>query len=259
MPWTEPLFIGLNMVKTIDHYEYFNKNRNLKTKLYDREKISLRLISKVLKEQDTFLDAGCGHGDFLEYIKRVFPQVKLKGLDYSKKEVLEAKKNGFDVSQSDFEEGIKLQKEKYQVVYAGEVLEHLYNTDLFLSELNRITKMHGYLIISTPNLCAWFNRIFMFLGIQPLFVEMSTKSSLVGSGPLKSLKKGNHPVGHIRIFTLAALKDICEMNGFKIIDIKGASYEEGLPRWLLPIDRIFKLFPGLSPQMVVLAKKVRNI
>ncbi|MEK6899455.1 MAG: class I SAM-dependent methyltransferase [Nanoarchaeota archaeon] len=244
-------------MKTIDHYEYWNKNRKQKRTLYHREKLVLSFIKKLSTKSKYFIDAGCGHGDFLFYIQKLFPELKIKGLDYSKKEVQEARKNGFDVIQSDFEEGINLKSEIYDIAYAGELIEHLYNPDIFLSEMNRILKKGGYLILSTPNLCAWFNRILLLLGIQPLFVEMSTKSKLVGSGPLKGLKDGSRPVGHIRIFTIDAIKDLLVMNGFKFIEVKGASYEEGLPKWLLPFDRLVAKMPRLAPQMVVLAQKIK--
>ena len=246
------------MTKTIDHYDYWNSHRNVKKHLYDREKLSLQLLSRVAKKHAHFLDAGCGHGDFLMYVRKYFPELKIKGLDYSKKEVVEACRNGFDVSQSNFEEGIGLKSNQFDIAYAGELIEHLYNPDIFLSEMHRIIKKDGYFIISTPNLHAWFNRILFPLGIQPLFVEMSVKSRLVGAGILKKLKGGITPVGHVRIFTLAALKDILGMYGFDLITLRGASYEEGLPRWLLPLDRLFKPFPALAPQLVLLARKTRK-
>ena len=243
------------MTKTIDHYDYWNNHRNVKKHLYDREKLSLHLLSRVAKKNAYFLDAGCGHGDFLRYVKKYFSELKLKGLDYSKKEVAEARRSGFDVVQSNFEEGIGLKSNQFDIAYAGELIEHLYNPDIFLTEMHRIIKKNGHLIISTPNLHAWFNRILFPLGIQPLFVEMSTKSRLIGAGILKKLKGGINPVGHVRIFTLAALRDILEMYGFDMISVRGASYEEGLPRWLLPLDRLFKPFPTLAPQLVLLARK----
>jgi len=98
----------------------------------------------------------------------------------------------------------------------------------------------------------------MPLGIQPWFLEPSTKSKLIGAGPLKSLKEESQPVGHVRIFTVDALKDIFEMYGFKILKMKGALYEEGLPKWMLAIDSLFSFYPGLSSQVVILAKKTRN-
>ena len=38
----------------------------------------------------------------------------------------------------------------------------------------------GHLIITTPNLQAWYNRILFALGIQPIFYETSTRSTHIG-------------------------------------------------------------------------------
>ncbi len=245
------------MVKIIDHYGHWNKNRGKKAMLLDREIKSLNFISSVSHDKKSFIDLGSGNGDFLNIVKNKLPSLKLKGLDYSKSEVAEARKRGFDVQQGNFEEGIKIKSKSFDIAYAAEILEHLYNTDLFLSETNRILKDGGYLILSTPNLLAWFNRILVPLGVQPLYVELSTKSKLIGSGPLKRLKKEPNPVGHVRVFTPDGLKDILEMNGFKIIKIRGAIYQEGLPKSLWQLDRILSSYTRLASDFVVLAKKVR--
>jgi 2-polyprenyl-3-methyl-5-hydroxy-6-metoxy-1,4-benzoquinol methylase len=135
------------------------------------------------------------------------------------------------------------------------LVEHLFNTDKFFEESQRVLKKNGYLIITTPNLCAWFNRIFMLFGIQPLFLEPSTKSKLIGAGPLKRFKKESQPVGHVRILTINAIKDLLKENGFELKDIKGAVYDQGLPEILLPIDKIFAFFPSLASILVVIAQK----
>jgi len=247
------------MANRTDYYDYWGTHRKKKKRLIDRERISFKFISSVIEDNNRFLDLGCGGGDFMKLLGEEFPRSKLKGIDYSKKEVSTARKEGLDVSWGDFEKRIDIKSSSVDVVYAGEVIEHLYNPDLFLSEINRVLKNRGYLVLSTPNLCAWFNRVFMPLGIQPLFLEPSTKSKLVGAGPLKSFKKEPNPVGHVRIFTVAALKDLFEMNGFKILKIKGALYEEGLPKWMLAIDSLFSFYPGLSAQVVILARKEGNV
>ncbi len=242
------------MTETIDYYSYWNKNRKDR-KLWDREKVALRLISKTLKPGESFLDAGCGNGYFLECVSRIFPNRKVSGLDFSKSEVSEARKKGLNVRQCNLEKGIPAKAGSCNVLYAGEVLEHFYNPDFFLDEANRVLKHGGFLIFSTPNLCAWFNRVLMPLGIQPLFLEPSTKSKLVGAGFLKRFKKESQPVGHVRIFTIAALKDMLSASGFKVIAVKGSLFDEGLPKSALWLDRIFSLVPSLSSNLVVLAKK----
>lgn len=243
------------MTKIIDHYKYWNKTHKENEKLRLREKSSLKIISSLPNIKDV-LDAGCGHGKFMLSLKKMRPELKLKGVDYSNAEVKTAKKYGLDVKQMNFENGIKMKSNSFDLVYAGEIIEHLYNTDLFVSESNRILRKGGYFIITTPNLLAWFNRILAVIGIQPLFLEPSTKSKLVGAGILGKLKKESAPVGHVRIFTIQALKDILEMNGFEVVKIYGNPYEEGFPPKLLFLDKLATFAsPSLAGQLIVLAKK----
>ena len=247
------------MVKTIDYYGYWNKNRKKGLYLWHREKVALHMLEKVLKEGNSLLDIGCSNGRFMQILQKKFQdkRLKLQGIDFSKSEIIEAKKFGLDVRQMNIEDGIKFGDKKFDAVYAGEIIEHLYNPDFFLSESNRILKNGGYLIFSTPNLCAWFNRILMPLGIQPIFLEPSTKSKYVGAGFLNRFKKEGQPVGHVRIFTIRALKDMLAMNHLRLVAIKGSLFDEGLPKQALWIDKIFGLVPSLASNLVVIARKMR--
>lgn len=246
------------MKETIDHYAYWNKKRkenNLKKDLFDREKKSLKYIAHYAPPNAVILDAGCGNGEYMGAITRALPEAKTVGIDFSHEEVREAQKKGLSVKRANLEKKIPFPKANFDMVYAGEVIEHLYDPDSFVTEVNRVLKEEGYFIFSTPNLCAWFNRILFPLGIQPLFLEMSTKSKLIGAGVLRGLKKEAEPVGHIRIFTYRALKDLLEENGFEVKDARGALYDSALPKALFPIDRLFSLFPKLASDFVIIAQK----
>lgn len=243
------------MVKTIDHYSYWNKNRN--KFILDREKKSLEFISQIIRKDDKLLDAGCGNGKFLDLLGLKIKEADLHGVDFSKSEVNEAKKKGLKVIQGNFEEKINFNSGFFDIVNASEVIEHLYNPDKFLEEINRVLKKGGYLIMSTPNLCAWFNRILVPLGVQPLFVESSTKSKLIGAGFLRKFKKESTPVGHVRIFNFQAIKDLLKENGFELVKVKGAIFDEGLPKKLWVIDRSFNILPKMASHFVILARKLK--
>lgn len=248
------------MAKTIDFYDYWNAKRAKdRIFLYDREKIVLNLLSGLMKRNCTFLDIGCGNGKFMKFVHNRFDRLNIdvKGMDYSASEVKEAKEIGLDVTRGNIEDGTKYQDNDFDIVYSGEVIEHLVNPDKFLDEINRITKKGGFFILTTPNLCAWFNRILMPLGMQPLFLEPSTKSKMVGAGFLKRFKQDEQPVGHIRVFTIEALKDMLRMAGFKIVAVKGSIFDTGLPKSMLFIDRLFKIYPKLSSNLVILARKIK--
>lgn len=248
------------MRKKQDYYSYWVDKGHRRELVQDREKISIKLLSTIIKEGDFFLDLGSGHGRFMNLVSKKFRNVRAKGIDLSKKEVDLAKKLHRDVILGDFEnEGIKLKPESVDIIFAGEVIEHVYDPDFFLSEANKALKKGGYLMMTTPNLCAWFNRILMIFGIQPLFLEPSTKSKLIGAGILKKFKKESQPVGHVRIFTLEALKDLLKENGYQLLTVKGYIYDTGFPRQIQSLDKLFRPFPTLSAGFVLLAKKIRSV
>ncbi|NEE21973.1 class I SAM-dependent methyltransferase, partial [Streptomyces sp. SID7499] len=57
-------------------------------------------------------------------------------------------------------------------VLFSEILEHLVDPDQALDELRRVLRPGGHLMLSTPNLAAWYNRALLLAGVQPVFSEV---------------------------------------------------------------------------------------
>jgi len=90
------------------------------------------------KKLDTWI-----HGFLSKHAKHVV------GIDIAKKEIGILKRQGYDVycqSAEDF----KLNK-KFDVIFAGAVIEHLSNPGLFLDKCREHLEKDGWLIIDTPN------------------------------------------------------------------------------------------------------------
>jgi len=230
--------------------------------LLQREKKCISIISGYKKTISKVLDVGCGNGFFLTHIASSLNDgVEYYGVDYSMNSLKEARKifpKG-RFKQGDIEEGLPYKDNVFDLVYAAELVEHLQNPDLFFEEVNRIIKPGGKLVISTPNLCAWYNRILVLFGVQPIFYETSTRSPKIGSGLLRRIKKGTVPVGHVRIFTQRALSDHLEAAGFTVNCFKGANFAS-LPKALLFIDSLFSFYPRLSSNIICSATKdTKNI
>lgn len=109
-------------------------------------------------------------------------------------------------------------------------------------------------MVTTPNLQAWYNRALVLMGIQPLYYETSTKSTTIGAGPLRRIKRGTSPVGHLRVFNRRALTDILEREGFKVLEVAGAKMPV-LPKPVQVIDAQFNRFPSLASEFIVLARR----
>jgi SAM-dependent methyltransferase len=239
----------------IDYYEHWHAERSGNAPVLDRERAHLALLSTILQSDDALLDAGCGNGRFLRMIRKSFPRVRLVGADFSPVEVAAAAESGFQVAQANFESELPFADGEFAVVNLAQVIEHLRDPDRLLEEINRILRPGGHLVLSTPNLCAWFNRVLVPFGVQPIFYESSTRSARAGAGALRRFRASDHPVGHVRLFTLRALDDLLSLYGFSVDAVRGSIFDEGLPRPALAIDRVFAHRPQLASIIVIAARK----
>lgn len=244
-------------MKTID---YYNKDiiarYKPKTALEHRENAVITIIRNLHLDDATVLDVGCGDGFFLGNLSTLMPdKTHFYGVDYSEDQINRAKsKYSFHFGTCNLEEGIPFAAKEFDMIYAGEVIEHLFNPDLFLSEAFRVLKEGGYLVLSTPNFNSWINRLLFLFGYQPLFVECSTKSSLYGYGFMKRFKKQDWPVGHVRLFNRMSLTDALNDNGFKVLAFKGSVFEF-MPSPLKLVDKLVAVMPSIASDLIVLAQK----
>jgi SAM-dependent methyltransferase len=205
------------------------------------------------------LDAGCGDGGLIKFIQEQ-TGAKGYGVDISEKGVSLAKKMGVDAKVADLSKKIPYPNNTFDLIIANELIEHLNDPDQFLKESKRILKRRSSLLIGTPNLSFWLNRILFLLGIYPLFLEASTEKK-VGLGFMKRIAYGGQLVGHIRVFNTPAIKELLEFHGFRVKIIQGdsvrfASGKFGILTLLYTLgDRFFSKFPSFSSNLIIVAEK----
>ncbi len=107
--------------------------------------------------------------------------------------------------------------ESFDVVFCGEVIEHVFSPDALLREIKQVMKPHAILVLSTPNLGYWLNRLLLLAGVSPLFLENSAEQKLGRFTRL--LGQGNPTEGHIRLFTFRALVELVELVGFEVVSV----------------------------------------
>ena len=156
-------------------------------------------IYKRLKPCESILDIGCLDGSLT---KRLRDKAKMVvGIDISSVGLKRARKNGIKCLLQDVESGLSFKSDSFDTIIAGEVIEHLLDTDYFISEISRVLKKDGRLYITTPNFVSLGRRILCLLGENPFF-EASF------SYPCKSS-------GHIRFFNKSLLVNFLEHHGFR--------------------------------------------
>ncbi|GAA1988126.1 class I SAM-dependent methyltransferase [Catenulispora subtropica] len=193
------------------------------------------------------LDVGCGDGAATAQAARACPGHEVIGMDWSAEAVKRARSLGLTVIQGSVDApGLPLADASVDVVVFSEIIEHLIDTDAALTELLRVLRPGGTLLLSTPNLAAWFNRSLLLLGIQPLFSEVSLRA--IHGRP------GSEVVGHLHLFTRRALTSLLTTNGFHVNRIDGATYHD-VPRGLKTLDRMFRRRASTAAILLIAATK----
>ena len=132
------------MEKINDDFEYhkYLKTHSFKSNIYKKYFLHKFLIKY---SGNDFLDIGCGLGSFLKLgsEKALGLDINEHNINYIINKGLKAKlipKNGI----------FPLKEKSYQSIVCDQVLEHIQDPTLFLSEINRVIKSPGQLIIGLP-------------------------------------------------------------------------------------------------------------
>jgi ubiquinone/menaquinone biosynthesis C-methylase UbiE len=174
--------------------------------------------------ESTLLDCGCGNGSkTIAYAKKVKTK-KVYGSDSNGKAIKAALRKGIKCSRQDLNKRTKYSNKKFDIIIANQLIEHLYDFDTFLSEMRRILKDDGFIVISTENLSSWQNIFSLLLGWQPTSISSATyKRKSIGNpfSMVKSKKVGNI---HYRVFSIRGWEDFFEAHGFRIEKVLGSGY-----------------------------------
>jgi SAM-dependent methyltransferase len=193
------------------------------------------------------LDIGCGNGILLgEFLKA---GINAQGVDVSKEAVNICKGKGFCATEIEPEQPLPFSDAHFDVITCSEVIEHVFSPDFLLEEIYRILSPDGYLILTTPNLGWWVNRLDLFLGYQPNYTEVSSRYDL-GKRTCAS-----NVSGHIRVFTHRSLIELLEIYGFSVIRQFGTEEENITNHALAWFDRQLKRRLSLASNIGVVCKK----
>lgn len=206
------VFYGLRQDEGID-MPLNSKYRNLLSRKINYQQKRIKRISEFIyltKKPGLWLDMGCGVGQFINQIiqskgnstvgtETSFNTLKKASFLLNK---LSYNKNYCLVNQDSME--LPFKDNAFDYILSADVIEHVgYDKQKkVISEMYRVLKKGGYVIIHTPNLnrvilSTFFKKIYyLFKGFNPLII----KHSFAG--------------GHISLTTPNRLKTICRSVGF---------------------------------------------
>lgn len=198
--------------------------------LVQREEFRHRAALSLVK--GTVLDVGCGDGLLLEGLQKQ-GQVSV-GVDLSEAAVKICTEKGFDVRRIDGEHKLPFEAGSFDTVVALDVLEHLYEPEILLSELHRVART--YVVVGVPNFSSLAARVQVLFGFVP---------------------ENNRPhKGHVYWFTWSVLRSLVEKQNFGIEVLKTNTLWERVPVLSFGMRTLAHLFPGVfALSFVVRLKK----
>lgn len=140
----------------------------------------------------------------------------------------------------DAEEKFPIEDESFNAIFAGELIEHLFDTKMFLSECYRCLKPNGILVLTTPNLATVQDRVGFLFGKSPRQVNPFHEYLYL----------------HIRPFTVSKLKEVCAKMGFREFIVKTNTIVLRFGKKRIYFPKLGNLLPSIGGSIILGAVKL---
>jgi len=152
------------------------------------------------------LDVGCGSGE--NSLALAAKGHRLHGIDLSPVAIERYRNHGFEGRVGDLGSGIDYPDASFDLVFCSEVIEHMTAPERLATEIYRVLRPNGRLVLSTPNSAFWLYRLLGLFGYTV--------------GELQ------HPK-HFQFFSRRSLLRLLKTAGFSPIRLQGRNIYVFLP------------------------------
>jgi len=191
------------------------------------------------------IDVGCKDGEIGKFL--IEAGVETVGVEIDGENARLCAGKGLAAVQADVSRGLPFGDGMFDLVFAGEIIEHIVDTDALLAEFRRVLAVGGRLVVTTPNLVSLENRLRMLAGLYPIFADYTARGD-----------------NHVRVYTGRALKKQLAEAGFAVESHTGSFVPfppyYGLKRLNVSLmgmlSALGTLLPSLAVHAIVAARKV---
>jgi 2-polyprenyl-3-methyl-5-hydroxy-6-metoxy-1,4-benzoquinol methylase len=182
------------------------------------------------------LDVGCATGSLL---KPFTGRHEISGVDISEMLLEKARANGYArVQRVDAStERLPFPDGSFDLVFSGECIEHVVDTDWVLCEINRVLRPAGELIMTFPNVRTPISLLMMMLNLPPML-------------------SARYRATHLRDFTTRTMRIALGNSGFRVQDMIGSDFY--IPGLDLCLPGLAHFIPSWATTVVVRANKERR-
>jgi 2-polyprenyl-3-methyl-5-hydroxy-6-metoxy-1,4-benzoquinol methylase len=188
-----------------------NDNVKLQERFYESRKYTnnveidkrMKAILKMMphgKGKLKLLDIGCSDGKIGKLLLERGYDVY--GVDISQKALRKANERGIKTIRADITKGLPYKDAEFDVIFCGEVLEHVLDPLSLLKEIHRILKNSGEFVLTVPNISMLKNAFLILAGSLPCY-------ACIYNGP------------HVRDYCKKIIIEMLKKTGFKNIKVRG--------------------------------------
>ncbi len=170
------------------------------------------VLNSIPENSKNLLDIGCGNGGLIDFYKG-----KIDGITISESEYEIAEKRLNKVFLHNLEKGLPEKLDKYDVIIASHVLEHIAFPENLLLDIKKVMNEKSVFIIALPNIMHYKYRFKLIFG------------------NFKYENTGVMDYTHLRWYTFHSTQKMLKKSGFKITK----AFVDGE----LPFYRITKILP----------------
>lgn len=171
------------------------------------QKFEINWVSSYISDSDKVLDLGFGDGLFLKAFQD-HPNFTIlegsKSLAKHGESAVRELGSRVKVVHTYFEEYVT--QDKYDVIIASHVLEHVKHPEKVLNLCKRWLKDAGVIIVIVPNRESLHRRLGVAMGLQQELDDLSPRDKAVG---------------HLRVYSLESLTKVIEETGFRVLEKRG--------------------------------------
>lgn len=191
--------------------EYHEVNRLKPMARSEKDRMILRYLEENKPEIGSLLDVGCLNSALMKTLIGGLKIGKYYGVDLLESGKIPDDFGKIEYQRCDIDKDDPFPGRTFDVIVASEILEHIFAPDRIFSIASTRLNPGGILLVTTPNLGAWYNRLALLLGYQPCYSEVSVRYNV---GKVWTASKENVG-GHLRMFTLRALKELGKCYGME--------------------------------------------
>ena len=181
------------------------------------------------------VDVGCWEGEGTARYAAALGGAVQRGIEVFAGPAVTSEARGIEVARIDLERhAFPWADASADVVVCNQVLEHLKNIWLPMTEMHRVLRVGGHAVLSVPNLASLHNRALMAFGRQP--------TSIRTFGP------------HVRGYTFREFREfVTRDGGYALVRARGVGF---YPVPSPAAEPLAALWPGASHTTVLLVRKV---